>query len=68
MFKYNKFVQLNTLKKAIKIMKFNAMHYDQYLVVDMPNGHTYMYPNTNYNRNVLKRSGRTFDEIHANMN
>lgn len=68
MIRYSTFVKITTLKKAEKVMIFNAAHSNQYLVLDMPNGYTYMYPNTNYNQEKLEQSGRKISEWHANMN
>ena len=68
MIRYNTFVHLETIKKAIKVMIFNATHYNQFLVLDIPGGYRYMYPYTNYNKEKLNQSGRKIDEKHANMN
>ena len=68
MIRYSTFVQVATLKKAEKVMIFNAAHSDQYLVLDVPGGYRYMYPYTNYNKEKLNQSGRKIDEKHANMN
>lgn len=64
----NTFVRVETLKKANKIMLFNAGHYDQYIVVEMSNGIRYAYPNTYYNQRKLVNSGREITEWHMNMN